>query len=474
MNAYFGTSNVPAKQLFVGNSKIWKVYKGSSLIWKLNNVDFVDDDGTIYSHQEVVSGNDAIKPTDPTRPNYTFVGWSGSWTNITTHTTLTAQWSSNRYNVTLKPNYNTQDFPGISGQNTDVIVPVTYGSNYPTFSPVFTANGYTFKNWQDGTTEANFRDGYQLTDQLVQITSSRDFLAKWTPKTYNITYSLDGGTNDPDNPSTYTFGTTVQLREAQKDGFVFEAWIDSAGNSVNEINSKTIFNDEGISLSATYHVYDPDAISEFKSDDVNLHGWKRGYYDSRPVVYNFIPGNYSLTVVGSGGAGSINTHTVIPNARWSGYTAGGGSGAYLSGTINIPANDNSLSVQVRYAPTGNKERCSLVISQSRALSVVVGMGGKGHGNSSTPIGYGGEGGVVSCAIGVENVCEISGNAGATVYGYYGVGYPLPKEPGAAGGIYATDDCQYGGGDGAGQNYPEYPNTSYEPQYGLIHIKRIGD
>ncbi|MDE7131457.1 MAG: InlB B-repeat-containing protein, partial [Lachnospiraceae bacterium] len=46
-----------------------------------------------------------------------------------------------------------------------------------------------------------------------------------TEGTYSITYVLDGGTNDRDNPATYTAGTqTIVLKDAAKVGYKFEGW----------------------------------------------------------------------------------------------------------------------------------------------------------------------------------------------------------------------------------------------------------
>lgn len=48
-------------------------------------------------------------------------------------------------------------------------------------------------------------------------------------KTYNITYELNGGTNDSDNPSTYTSRTEmIVLKDAVKEGCTFDGWYKDA------------------------------------------------------------------------------------------------------------------------------------------------------------------------------------------------------------------------------------------------------
>ena len=58
-------------------------------------VTFVDWNGTIISTQSVEHGADATAPDDPTREGYTFTGWSGSFTNVTSDLVLIAQYKQN-------------------------------------------------------------------------------------------------------------------------------------------------------------------------------------------------------------------------------------------------------------------------------------------------------------------------------------------------------------------------------------------
>ena len=44
------------------------------------------------------------------------------------------------------------------------------------------------------------------------------------PQQYNITYHLDGGSNAPSNPTTYTAGIAVSLSNPTKEGFEFQGW----------------------------------------------------------------------------------------------------------------------------------------------------------------------------------------------------------------------------------------------------------
>ena len=73
--------------------------------------------------------------------------------------------------------------------------------------------------------------GYLLADDTGSLAfrsavfdSIESGLATCKPIVYNITYNLDGGTNNADNPSTYTIEDTVVLKAASKEGKVFAGW----------------------------------------------------------------------------------------------------------------------------------------------------------------------------------------------------------------------------------------------------------
>ena len=57
------------------------------------------------------------------------------------------------------------------------------------------------------------------------------------PKTYNITYKLDGGTNNENNPTSVTFDNPKNLENPTKQGFEFEGWFfdSSYTNPVTQI-----------------------------------------------------------------------------------------------------------------------------------------------------------------------------------------------------------------------------------------------
>ena len=96
--------------------------------------------------------------------------------------------------------------------------------------------GYTFEGWYS---DAAFTADNEVTEIATGSTGPKEFFAKFSDAiTYDITYTLDGGTNDANNPADYTVETaTITLAEASKDGYTFEGWYSEAAftNQVTEI-----------------------------------------------------------------------------------------------------------------------------------------------------------------------------------------------------------------------------------------------
>lgn len=65
-------------------------------------VTFKDHDGTTLKIHTVPQGYDAIPPNNPTRVGYIFIGWSGTYTNVTSNQIVTAQYSQGIFLVTFK------------------------------------------------------------------------------------------------------------------------------------------------------------------------------------------------------------------------------------------------------------------------------------------------------------------------------------------------------------------------------------
>ena len=133
--------------------------------------------------------------------------------------------------VTTKPTY-TVAFNANGGTGTPPIQAAT-PENFPFTLPnnPFVKNGYYFAGWHDGTTLYSPSAVYTMPARNITFT------ARWTVRSYNITYDLDGGTSGT-SPTSYNIETpTITLKNANRTGYTFEGWFDAEteGNKVMSI-----------------------------------------------------------------------------------------------------------------------------------------------------------------------------------------------------------------------------------------------
>lgn len=104
----------------------------------------------------------------------------------------------------------------------------------PTSKP--TKDGYTFTGWY---TEKDCKNKY---DFSTKVEEDKTLYAGWDANQYNITYVLNGGTNDSSNPSTYRTGDTVTFKAPTKENSTFLGWYakeDFSGNPIGSISNRT-------------------------------------------------------------------------------------------------------------------------------------------------------------------------------------------------------------------------------------------
>lgn len=102
--------------------------------------------------------------------------------------------------------------------------------------PTPVKTGYDFENWID--------NGTELESSPTFGPESKTYFARWTPTNYVITYELDGGENDKENPSSYTIEDSIILKEPLKDGAVFDGWYTTSSFSTAS-KKETISNETG-------------------------------------------------------------------------------------------------------------------------------------------------------------------------------------------------------------------------------------
>ena len=204
--------------------------------WTVNQytITYDLDGGTAEGNPDTYTvETDAFTLKNPTRPGYTFTGWSGTGLtgedNLTVtipkgstgNRSYTAHWSLNTYSITYDLNGGTA-----SGNPTSYTVEsATITLNQPT------KTGYTFTGWSG--TDLTGEDNLTVTIPAGS-TGDRSYTAHWSLNTYSITYELNGGT-ESGNPDFYTVeSAAITLNQPTRIGYTFTGW--SGTNLTGEDN----------------------------------------------------------------------------------------------------------------------------------------------------------------------------------------------------------------------------------------------
>ena len=161
-----------------------------------------------------------VRLQDPERKGYKFSGWTDNGLiskGSIGEKTFTASWEIIEYNVI----YN------LEGGINDSSNPTKYNVKTPKITlKAPTKLGYKFIEWTNGGIIENGSTG------------EKSFTAKWEIVTYKITYNLDGGTNNKNNPATYNVHDNITLAEPTKIGYKFIGWSDNGKIPVNSTGDK--------------------------------------------------------------------------------------------------------------------------------------------------------------------------------------------------------------------------------------------
>ena len=150
----------------------------------------------------------------PTKVGYSFSVWSIDGANEyqfgyevqTDEITLQALLVPNTYRIYIDSNGGYEVAP----------IEVTYDSSYE-IDVVPTRTGYTFNKYTLNGEDYVISEKYQEPKDIT-------LKAEWNAISYNIKYNLNGGTNNPNNPSRYTIESSITLKEPTRTGYTFSGW----------------------------------------------------------------------------------------------------------------------------------------------------------------------------------------------------------------------------------------------------------
>ena len=334
-------------------------------------------------------------------------------------TTIKSNWKVDKVNI----NYN------LNGGTAGASSPTEgkYGSTVTVSKP--TKTGYTFAGWDVLGTGASIND-----TSLTIGTSDITLTANWTINVYSISYTLNGGMKGTNAPTSGIYGTTVEISNPTKDGYIFVEWTISGTGSTMSGTNLTI-GTSNVVLTAEWV-----EIAEYA-----YTGGEQSY-----VVP--VSGYYKVETWGAQG-GSIcsdsNCETLVSNTY-------GGYGGYAVAKHYLNASDNL------YVNVGGKGESS----SSYNFAAAGGYNGGGGAYSQSDTKWGAGGGATHIAtisgllseIGADNISKIvivsgGGGGGGQCSSYYNVG-------GSGGGVSGNNGngnalgkggTQTSGGAGNGSN-----------------------
>ena len=256
--------------------------------------------------------------------------------NVTSNITLTAQWTPNDYTIT----YHLNGASWAGGYSAPDEYTVGTGATLP-ISSNMTNTGYTFAGWKNNSSLT----GDTYTSVSTSDYGNKEFWAKWTENTYDVTYNANGGSGT----TAAQNGHYVTLRDngfTAPSGKTFVEWntaTDGSGASYNEGEEVELTADL-----ALYAIWANDYTITW--GDVQLGG------SGDAVTPNLGGGNYTITAsvadwTGTLASSMISTLTdgvTITNVAVDNssspktITATFGVGASVEGTsitlvLNVPA-----------------------------------------------------------------------------------------------------------------------------------------
>ncbi len=164
-------------------------------------------------------------------PGYTFDGWFNAandqpftfgftMTDVSEPYILYGEWTPIVYTVTYV----------LDGGTNDESNPETFTveDSIPLEQPA--KPGYEFNGWQSDSVTVSTVGG-----AITNITLT----ATWSLTRYDITYVLDGGTNNFDNPRDFNVEDTIPLLPAVKEGYTFGGWRNQSNQTLTQITAGT-------------------------------------------------------------------------------------------------------------------------------------------------------------------------------------------------------------------------------------------
>ena len=249
-------------------------------------VAFDTDGGSEVASQTVKEGEKVVRPQDPQKEDYTFIGWySGnvkwSFTDgvVSQNMTLKAVWAPAQCTITLEKNI--EEGGKVSGEGT-----FAYGESKTIKAE--TSIGYTFLGWYKG--EEKISDSLKFTFKVKEDVT---YTAKWKASSIKVTQN-DVAAGTVDGPIKSVSGGKVKITATTNQGYTFLGWyVGEEFITAEEVYEFTLSDEAAVTYTAKWTAYTLTTESDFS-----------------------IAGTYSLYSEEKITAGENVTLTVTPNTNY--------------------------------------------------------------------------------------------------------------------------------------------------------------
>ena len=378
-----------AKNLnFIANCKLHKY-----------TVTFVDE-GSVIETKEVEYNKKVTTIDNPTKNGYTFKYWlldDNEYdfdSKITKDITLISSYEINNYTITYK-GLTEEELSSLNNPTSYNIETANFTLNNPNNRLDEDEGGEVFVGWKE---KNDNTPSMSISLPDTNNLGNKEYTAVWNerqPNVYNITYNLNGGSLEEENPSTYKKSELpITLNNPKKTGYTFTGWTGSNGSSPSNVTiPKNTTGD--LSYEANYEINkykiefynlkadgDYEKVNEVEKEynttletaelpTVSLSGYtfkyfsldkESGYIINTPITKNiklyavYDKDSYNITYNLNGGSleeenpntYSVDTNTfTLNNPKKTGYRFVGWTGSNGSSP--------QIEVKITKGSTGNKE-----------------------------------------------------------------------------------------------------------------------
>ena len=167
--------------------------------------------GNVTGGGKELMPNTSVTLTATPVEGYKFVNWTFGETelskenpytfNVNDDTNIVGNFAINQYTMTFVPGNGEENIVKTQDYGTELTAPDN-----------LKREGYTFNGWDS---------------EVPQTVPANDktFTAQWTSTVYTITYTLDGGKTETENPTSYTIESKeITLNNPAKEGYTFMGW----------------------------------------------------------------------------------------------------------------------------------------------------------------------------------------------------------------------------------------------------------